>query len=353
MSPGYVLFLLKPGHAMGQHVVDSAVSSRPAFVIDGQAVTWEAVVADARRTGVWRTVEVTTREGLACLAADLAAGQAPSQAKVRAAAARWRTRRRLTAAEDMEAWLAGWGLDERAFFDHIRRTLARDAHQDDAAQVARDTPVKYDLVGRAWTTAVCSGAMERAARTLAERLAVRARMVEEGRAEESEDLDTVCARFRERVVTPAALQEVVQARQLDWTRVVGDVLVFGGRDAALEGRLCLLDDGATPAELAAEHGVERHHQTWFVADVPEADQPAVLGASSGDVIGPLERDTGWTLMAVTGRIAASLDDATVRARAEQEVIARAVSHEVDERVVWTSGLWGTGPVPANGSTALR
>lgn len=315
---------------------DSAVISEVAFVIDDEPVTWEAVVADARRTGVWRTMEATTREGLACLAADLAAGRAPSSAEVRATAARWRTRRGLTAAEDMETWLARWGLDVRAFLDHVRRTLARDAHPVDAAEVARSHRFEDDrgLGQRMWATAVFSGDVERAARTLAERLAVRARMAEEGRAEETEDLDTVWARFREAVVTPAALQDVVQARQLDWVRITGDVMVFGALDAAWEARLCLLDDGATAAELAAEHGIERHHRTWFLADVPEADQPVVLAARRGDVLGPLEHDARWLLMAVAGRTAASLEDAAVRARAEQEVLSRVVTREVDDRVVW-------------------
>lgn len=316
--------------------MDCAVVSRVAFVIDDEPVTWERVVADARRTGIWATTETTAREGLACLVADRAAGTAPSRAAVRDAVAQWRTRRRLTAAEDMEAWLARWGLDVRAFLDHVRRTLARDAHQEDAAELARDHPVKdeQDLEKRIWTTAVCSGAMEDAARRLAERLAARARMVEEGRAEDDEDLDAVWARFREMTLTPTALQDVVQARRLDWLRVTGDVLVFDARDAAREARLCLLDDGATPEELAAEHRIERHHQTWFLCDVPEADRSEVIAARRGDVLGPLERDDSWTVMAVTGRTVASLEDTAVRTRAEQEVIARAVSREVDDRVVW-------------------
>lgn len=317
--------------------MDSAGPTGVAFAIDGEAVTWRDVVADARLTGVWGTVEATTREGVACLAADLAAGRAPSRAQVRKAAARWRTQRRLTAGEDMEAWLAYWELDVPAFLDYVRRTLARDAHRDDAAEIARADPGEDEdrRWQRVWATSVFSGALERAARTLAERLAARARLVEEGRAEETEDLDTVWARFREMVLTPEALQDVVQARQLDWARISGDVLVFGALDAAREARLCLLDDGATAVELAAEHGIERHHETRFLADVPEADQPVFLAARSGDVLGPLHHDTGWEVMAVASRTPASLDDAAVRLRAETELVARAVNREVDDRVVWS------------------
>lgn len=319
---------------------DVAAASGEAFSLDGEPVTWAEVIADARQTGEWQRVESVTREGVACLAADVAAGQAPSRADVRAEAARWRRRNRLTAAEDMMAWLDHWGLDEHAFLRHVRLTLARDAHLDDAAEIARDHSLE-DHEGRdtlVWATAVFSGALQRAARRLAERLAARARMVEQGRAVGTEDLDEVWSRFRDDVVTSTALQDVVRVRQLEWGRVSGEVLVFDAPTAAKEARLCLLDDGATAKELAAEHGIERHHQAWFIADVPEADRPAVLSARRGDVVGPLERETRWLLMAVSDRTPASLDDPAVRARAERDAIARVVDREVDDRVVWAPHL---------------
>lgn len=317
---------------------DSAPVSREAFSLDGDVVTWADVVADARRTGQWQRVEETTREGVACLAADMAAGQPPSRTEVRAETARWRRGRRLTAAEDMLAWLSLWNLDQQAFLRHARLTLARLAHPDDAAEVVRAHSFEdhHGLDELVWATAVFSGAIERAARTLAEKLAVRALLVEQGRASPAEDPDEVWVRFREAVVTPDSLQEVVRSRQVDWLQITGDVMAFDGRSTALEARLCLLDDGATAAELADEHGIERQRQTWFAADVPGPDRPAVLAAGPRDVVGPLQRDPRWVLMAVTDRTAASLDDPAVRARAEEEVITRVVDREVDDRVVWVS-----------------
>lgn len=308
---------------------------RPAFVLDGEDVVWARVVEEARRSGAWRSVEAAAREGVACLAADLAAGQAPSRAEVGAFAEQWRTTRRLTAAEDMEAWLAHWDLDVRAFLAHARRTVARQAHPGDATELAAaHRPPDDRLAPEVWSTAVFSGALERAARDLAGRLAVRARLVADGAAGPEDDLDEVMESFRGRVVTTPALEEELRTRQLDWIRIDGSVLVLASAEAAREGRLCLLDDGATPAELAATTGTVSRRQRLLVGDVPEDERPALLAAQPGDVVGPLARDGTWELLAVTGRVLPSVDDVDLRRRAEQVVWSRALAREIDEHVTW-------------------
>lgn len=307
-----------------------------AFTAAGGAVTWADVVAYARASGAWAAVETETAEGAACLAADREAGRAPSSDAVKAAAAEWRTRRRLTAAEDMEAWLDRRGLDVPGFFDHIRRTLARVGH-DDAPDLTAREPASDDeqRARQTWTTAVCSGALDRAAHDLAGRLAVQRHLVDDGDAAAGDDdLDEVMERFRTRVVTPVALQDELRARQLDWIRLDADVLMFPTRQAAAEARLCLLDDGSSPTELATATGAPMRRQHQYVEEAPMDDQPALLAAQRGDVVGPLVHRPGWRILAVAGRLLPSLDDPDVRRRAEQVVLSRAVSREVDERVIW-------------------
>lgn len=314
------------------------VTERPAFEVDGEPVVWARVVEEARRSGAWETVETTARQGVACLAADAAAGRAPRGADVREAAARWRTARGLTAAEDMEALLERWDLDVPLFYDHIRRTLARQGHQeDDAALAASHHPFddEEELERKVWATAVFSGALQRAAHDLAGRLAVRARLVEEGRAGPEDDLDVVTEHFRRLVVTPETIREELDTRQLDWIRIDGDLLVFPSQDAAREARLCLEDDGATVAELAAMTGTDVHRQRQYVEDAPEEHRPTLLAAQAGDVVGPLARKGVWELLAIAGRRPPSLDDADIHRRAEDAVWSRAVDHEVDERVSWS------------------
>lgn len=308
---------------------------RPAFVLDGEDVVWAQVVDEARRSSAWRTMEAAAREGVACLAADLAAGQRPSRAEVRAVAAQWRTTRRLTAAEDMEAWLERWDLDVPAFLAHVRRTVARQAHPDDATELAAAQRLQDNRLAReVWSTAVFSGALERAARDLAGRMAVRSRLVADGAAEPEDDLDEVVESFRRRVVISPALAEELRTRQLDWIRIDGDLLVLATEEAAREARLCLLDDGSTPAELTATTGTESRRLRRLVGDAPEDERPALLAAQPGGVVGPLPRVGAWELLAVTGRVLPSLDDLDLRRRVEQVVWSRALGREIDEHVTW-------------------
>lgn len=313
-----------------------SAADRPAFAVDGERVRWGRVVEEARRSGAWEAIAATTHEGVACLAADVAAGRAPSRADVHEAAAQWRRARGLTAAEDMEAWLARWDLDVRLFFDHVRRTLARDAHTDDATALATSHPVDdhEELERRVWATAVCSGAIQRAAQDLAGRLAVQARLVAEGDVGPGDDLDEATRRFRRRVVTPDAVDAELGARRLDWIRLEGELLTFSSQDAAFEGRLCLVDDGTTPAELAAATGIPSRRHGTFISDAPEEQRPALLAAQPGGVVGPLARDGAWELLAVTARVLPSPDDTEVRRRAALALWSRTLAHEVDEHVTW-------------------
>lgn len=69
-------------------------------------------------------------------------------------------------------------------------------------------------------------------------------------------------------------------------------------------------------------------------DVPAEHRPALLGASTGEVVGPLPGPAGARLLVVRNRAAPSTADPQVRHRAEEALLARACRKEVDDRVSW-------------------
>ncbi|MDN5916022.1 MAG: hypothetical protein L0I76_13095 [Pseudonocardia sp.] len=308
----------------------------PAFQVDGIPVTWSEVVDEARRRGSWQAVQRAVWEGMACLAQDRASGHEPSGAVVREEAARFRQERRLTAAEDMESWLDRWSLTVADWMDHVRRTLARDAHRDDAAELARRQPPGEDgMSGSMWASAVCSGALERVAAELAGALAVRAALVETRAGPPDEDSDAAMARFRTAVLTPERLDTELGSRPLDWVRLDTTALSFRTEDAAREARLCVVDDGLAPEELAGSTGAAHADRHFYLEDVDHVWRSALLGTHPGEVVGPLAGPVGWTLLVIRRRSAPSVTDPEVRERAEAALVARAVRKETDDRVVWS------------------
>lgn len=313
---------------------ESALESA-AFDVDGRPVTWSQVVDEARRRGSWQAGERAAREGMACLAHDRAAGREPSDAVVREEAARFRQERRLTAAEDMEAWLHHWRLTVADWMDHVRRTLARDAHRDEAAELVRRVPPDGDdLTRRVWASAVCSGLLARAATELAGALAVRAASADTAGGASDEDAE---ARLRATVLTPERLRSELSSRPLDWVRLDATALSFRTPDAAGEARLCVVDDGLTPDGLARVTGVAPTKRCFYLEDVDPAWRSALLGARPGEVVGPLAAPTSWVLLVVHRRAAPSVSDPELRERAESALVARAVRKEIDDRVVWRDG----------------
>src|SRR5262245_8473135 len=287
-----------------------APGERPVFAVGGRTVGWEDVLSWAGRTGA-----------LAALAQDTAARAAAVErdgpaADVREPAAAFRYARRLLAADELEAWLDGWGLTTAEWLGHLRRGLARPIA---GSFPARDRDVVVD--------AVCSGALEGWARALAERLAV-APDAPDGELEARFDA------FRAAAVTDEAVAHEVDGRRLDWLRVEGEVVAVGDEDVAREVALCARDDGEPLEGLAARAGGELVPLDAYLDDAEPALAAALLGAREGEVLGPLADGGRWLVAHARRKTAPSLDDPDVRARAAARVLARALAREVERRVTW-------------------
>src|SRR4051794_41929927 len=95
--------------------------ARPVFAVGGRTVSWDDVLRRAERTGELDAVRRETAAGLAALERD----GPPAAGGVREAAAAFRYARHLLAADELEAWLADWGLTTDEWLGPPRRRGAR------------------------------------------------------------------------------------------------------------------------------------------------------------------------------------------------------------------------------------
>lgn len=231
-----------------------------------------------------------------------------AEAELEDAEARFRYERSLVAAEEMEGWLERWELTVGEWRDYLRGRLPGDERA-------------------AWVTAVCSGALERAAHELAARAAA-------AEATGDADLDLAYDRFLAAAVTSEALASLIEARQADWIRVDCRTLVLPSNAAVREAALCVRDDGMALAEVAAQAGVEMREHSLYLEDAADELGKALLSARTGELLGPLPLGDRFALILVDDKVQPTLDDAEILRRVQEAARRRAVEREVVNRVTW-------------------
>jgi hypothetical protein len=254
----------------------------PAFAVGERRFRYADVVEAARDWGDWARIEALAREGGDPIDADA-----------------FRYARELLSGDEMRAWLARWHLDVEDWERWLARELPRAVLVD----------------------AVCSGELERLTRRLAERVAV------------CDSADP--ARFAawcEAAVTPMAIERVLSAHRLDWTRVRCVLLRTPDEGVAAEAALCVREDGRDLAGVAGDAGLELADERLYLSDTTLG--PRLTGARIGELVGPVAVGGELVLALVTERAAPSPEDPEIRARAREAVAERAVETELLRRVRW-------------------
>lgn len=294
------------------------VLERPAFNVGDREFRWADVVAAGRAWSRWSALERRAAGAVAAREADL------DEREVEAAQNAFRYGRNLLAADDLEAWLDGWGVGLDDWLDQIRGSVL--AEEDDAAV---DDP---DAV---WAEAVCSGELERLAADLAERLAVfeavTGEVLDEPRLDRMED---VFERFRDEAASPESLERELRDEKLEWTRIEGRLFAHRDENVVREAALCFAD-GDDLGELAARAGARLDESAaFYIGDSQDELRPHLLAADPGKLCGPLATAGEYWLLDVTARVPPSLEDAEISSRARERLIAAAVRREVLKRVRW-------------------
>lgn len=333
------------------------------FAVGDRTYAWSDVVLAARLWGEWAALEAEARLGLACAARADDRDEWPDEDTEDAAANEFRYARDLVSAEEMEAWLARWGLDEEAWTDYIRRDLLRREGAEEADEVLAEYEIEdEDVEAVLWSDAVCSGRLQRWAQELAARAAIQASLAEE--APESDDA-TVAAearrlltdagadpadpragmlarvevgfrRFVTRAVTPRAIQAALEPHRLDWVRFDGRCLALRDEEMAREAALAVREDGLGLDEVAEQAKTEVQAGRWYLDELPAEHRDRFVAARKGELVGPLPWGEGYALILVVDKVVPSAEDADTRRRAAEAVLAGLLEHEVSRRVTWHS-----------------
>jgi hypothetical protein len=354
----------------------NSLFGRSVFLVGDEAFFWEDVLLASLRWGAWGALEREARDGLVRMRSLRAAGRTLAGAEVERAAADFRYAHDLIAADDTVAWLDRWGLTASEWMDFIRCRVLCGTPGEPPPNTRADhelPPPAAEVAAVLPTMLVCSGALTRLARRLAERAAARAYLAstpadgDAGPADgarapprlpaESGDVaelvfagldsdrtreratvvasfDGVVQRLRERVLTPQAVRNVIVSNELDWTRVGYRALHFPDEAMAREAVLCLRDDGLGVGAVAAAAGVAVLEARCWLDEVTGALRDRMLAARPGDVVGPLRVNGSFALYHVDAKWRPHLDDDEVRRRAEDRAVERALAQEMNERVRW-------------------
>jgi hypothetical protein len=300
-----------------------SAQERTLFAVADALYRWRDVVELARRRGDWARLTEDALEGAAAVRALDAAGETVPREELDEAAKEFRYARDLLAGDELTDWLESRGLTTDDWQDYLLRVRAR--ARIDAPAADGDEP---EL---AWVEGICSGRLEELARELAELVAVSPGAPPD-RLEPA--LEQFCA---EAVDDPSCAREL-EANRLEWLRFGYDAVALAEEHAALELALCVRADGDTLAAAAARAGVTVEEREDWLDEIEPALATRFLAAQPGDLIGPVPSDGSFVVAHVRKKVAPTLDDPDVRARAEEAVVARAVARAVADRVIWHEPL---------------
>ncbi|MDP9073817.1 MAG: peptidylprolyl isomerase [Actinomycetota bacterium] len=199
--------------------------------------------------------------------------------------------------------------------------------------MAQEPVADAEVAPLLWPTGVCNGLLADTTRDLAGRMA--ACRAATGRAGVSlEAVEEGLALFRRRVVNEASLSAAVASRHLDWIGLQWHELRFPSHEAAAEALLCLRDDGLEIDEVAQLAGIASSEVASLLGEVESGSRDALLGAQPGELVGPVPAAGGYVVARLDCKVLPSLDQPSVRGRAEALVLSGAIHREFDEWVRW-------------------
>ena len=306
------------------------VLERPVFSVADHTYRWQDVLDAGRDWGELAALERQAAEGIAAAAI----GPPIEDAEIDAAEEDFRHEHKLLAAEEMIAWLARWELAYDDWLEYGRRAVAR-ARLDNRleATIATRSPDPDRVADALWPETVCSGSLATWAWRLAGQVASADAL---GVSPDSglRDVEQAAEERSRRSLTREATTKVLDGRRSDWVQVECTVLELPDEGMAREAALCVADEGMTLPEIAARAGVPVADRTLSLEDAePELAQP-LLGATAGDLVGPVAVGDRFVFAVVRDKRAPTLDDPVVRTRVHEEVRRRTIDSEVGARIRW-------------------
>lgn len=348
------------------------IFTRPVFAVAGRRYDWGDVLLASLLWGEWARLEAEVHEGIACAKRSEALDAPPPADALDEAATAFRYERDLIRAQAMYTWLETRGLTVKEWLDYVRRLVLR----RDSPEALRDAVARYpvnevEVIDLIPIEGFCSGRFNRLAQKLAGRAAIFDRITAEPgdttSAEDGEVRDLVESvrpgvaeralpdlspdvsrerltmlarlelsfwRFRDAALNARALADRVRLHRLDWIRFNCRTLALANSQAAREAAMCLREDGAGLADVAAMARAPLRETCFCVDELDTGVREHFLGARPGELLGPMPMRGEFVLFEVVDKVAPSQDDPEIRRRAEDAIMHGAVSREIHQRVTW-------------------
>jgi hypothetical protein len=307
------------------------------FSVDGAMYSWGDVVVSAELRGALGELVSTTRAALGCTLRLRANGDELPPAAVREAAARFRYREGLLAAEELQAWLERWRLTVGEWTEHVSRELLRERRADEPEQIEAEIPIAAEELARAVAVdAICTGFLEREATRLATdaALAVLDPRATEDRRGLIGQIAASAATARAALAAATDIDREIESRALEWTCIDAELLELGDLEAAREAALCVRIDGRSLTEVAADCRIAPQRRVLYLEEAEREGLTVLLGAGAGELVGPIARAEDFLLVFVHGRTRPEADDPELRRRAEEYLVERASERVLRARVRW-------------------
>jgi hypothetical protein len=310
-----------------------SVLERPVFSIAGRIYRWQDVFDAGRHWGDLAGLEQQAEAGIAALDDAATAGPPLDEAQVIAEEEAFRHEHKLLAADEMTAWLARWELDyDDDWLAYCRRAVARARLDGQLAESTAHSPNPARVAGAVWAETVCSGALAGWVWKLAGIIASADALGVSPGSDLAEAERAAEEQWR-RLLTPEAMERALQARRSDWVQIECAVLELHDEGMAREAALSIAEGMSLPA-LAARAEVSVVERTLSLEEAgPELAQP-LLGATAGDVVGPVAIGELHVFAEVRDKRIPTLDDPVVQTLVREEVQRRAINTEIGERIQW-------------------
>ena len=199
--------------------------------------------------------------------------------------------------------------------------------------IASSPPDPSRVADVIWPETVCSGVLAEWAWKLAGQLASAdvvgvspdGDLAALGRASEERSL---------RAQTREVTAKVLAARRSDWVEVDCTLLELRDEGMAREAALSIAEEGMSLPEIAVRAGVSVAERTLAIEEAEPELAQALLGATAGEVVGPVAMGNRFVFAAVRGKRIPTLDDPLVQTRVQEEVRRRATDTDIGERITW-------------------
>ena len=137
-----------------------------------------------------------------------------------------------------------------------------------------------------------------------------------------------------RAQTQEVTAKVLAARRSDWVEVECTLLELRDEGMAKEAALSIADEGMSLSEIAVRAGAPVAERTLAIEEAEPELAQALLGATAGEVVGPVAMGSRFVFAAVHRKRIPTLDDPLVQTRVQEEVRRRATDTDIGERISW-------------------